>query len=91
MPPYHGGGEMILTVDYEKSEFKTPPHQFEAGTPDISGAIGLHAAMDYLDGIGREHIAAHDQELGAYAYARLVGVRGRASGCSGRTSAGPGW
>jgi cysteine desulfurase/selenocysteine lyase len=71
MPPYQGGGEMILNVDFQKSTWKHAPHRFEAGTPDISGAVGLHAAMDYLDGIGRLNIARHDQELGAYAYAKL--------------------
>src|SRR5437762_1766847 len=53
MPPWQGGGEMILSVEYHKSTWKHAPHKFEAGTPDISGAIGLHAAMDYLDDIGR--------------------------------------
>ncbi len=71
MPPYQGGGEMILQVEYQKSTWKHAPHRFEAGTPDISGAVGLHAAMDYLDRIGRHRIAEHDQELGAYAYAKL--------------------
>jgi cysteine desulfurase/selenocysteine lyase len=71
MPPYHGGGEMILNVDFQKSTWKAAPHRFEAGTPDISGVVGLHAAMDYLDKIGRNNIAKHDQELGAYAFARL--------------------
>jgi cysteine desulfurase / selenocysteine lyase len=71
MPPYQGGGEMILNVDFQKSTWKPAPHRFEAGTPDISGVVGLHAAMDYLDGIGRRNIAQHDQELGAYAYAQL--------------------
>jgi cysteine desulfurase/selenocysteine lyase len=71
MPPFQGGGEMILTVDFERSAFKAPPHRFEAGTPDISGPIGLHAAMDYLDAIGRERIAHHDQELGANAFEKL--------------------
>jgi cysteine desulfurase/selenocysteine lyase len=70
-PPYQGGGEMILSVDFQQSTWKHAPHKFEAGTPDISGAVGLHAAMDYLDQIGRRNIAQHDQELGAYAYARL--------------------
>jgi cysteine desulfurase / selenocysteine lyase len=70
-PPYQGGGEMILNVEYQQSTWKPAPHKFEAGTPDISGAIGLHAAMDYLDAIGRDKIARHDQELGAYAYASL--------------------
>jgi cysteine desulfurase/selenocysteine lyase len=72
-PPYQGGGEMILSVDFQKSTWKPAPHKFEAGTPDISGAVGLHAAMDYLDQIGRRKIAQHDQELGAYAYAKLSG------------------
>jgi cysteine desulfurase/selenocysteine lyase len=71
MPPYQGGGEMILNVDFQRSTWKRAPHKFEAGTPDISGAIGLHAAMDYLDKLGRHRIAQHDQELGAYAFAKL--------------------
>jgi cysteine desulfurase/selenocysteine lyase len=71
MPPWQGGGEMILSVEYHKTEFKKAPHRFEAGTPDISGPVGLHAAMDYLDGIGRENIFGHDQELAAYAYEQL--------------------
>ncbi len=79
MPPWQGGGEMILTVSYDKPTFKPPPHRFEAGTPDISGPIGLHAAMDYLDAIGRDRIFRHDQELAEYAYeqlrAKLSGVR----------------
>src|SRR6266478_3490323 len=76
MPPYQGGGEMILNVTFQKSTWKHAPHRFEAGTPDISGAIGLHAAMDYLDQIGRVRIAEHDQELGAYAYAKLSPMKG---------------
>ena len=75
MPPYHGGGEMILTADYQKSSYKAPPHRFEAGTPDISGPIGLHAAMDYLDAIGREKISEHDMEMGAYAFAKLTELK----------------
>jgi cysteine desulfurase/selenocysteine lyase len=71
MPPYQGGGEMILSVGYDKTEFKHAPHRFEAGTPDISGPIGLHAAMDYLDAIGRQNIWRHDQELANYAYEKL--------------------
>jgi len=71
LPPFQGGGEMILSVDFHQSTWKHAPHRFEAGTPDISGAIGLHTAMDYLDGLGRTNIAQHDQELGAYAYAQL--------------------
>ena len=76
MPPYQGGGEMILSVDFQQSTWKPAPHRFEAGTPDISGAIALHAAMDYLDGIGRGNIAHHDQELGAYAFEKLSALPG---------------
>jgi cysteine desulfurase / selenocysteine lyase len=76
MPPYQGGGEMILNVSYEQSTWKHAPHRFEAGTPDISGAVGLHAAMDYLESIGRQKIAEHDQELGAYAYEKLAALDG---------------
>ena len=72
MPPYQGGGEMILSVDYQKSSYKQPPHRFEAGTPDISGVIALHTALDYLDAIGREAIFRHDQELAQYTYQRLA-------------------
>ena len=75
MPPYQGGGEMILSVEYQKTEFKKAPHRFEAGTPDISGPIGLHAAMDYLDAIGRENIWKHDQELANYAYEKLAALK----------------
>src|SRR2546422_5337903 len=78
MPPWQGGGEMILSVDFYKTSYKHAPHRFEAGTPDISGPIGLHAAMDYLDAIGRETIFRHDQELAADAYkhlSRLNGIR----------------
>src|SRR5207249_10816959 len=53
IPPWHGGGEMIVSVALEKSTFKKAPHRFEAGTPNIAGAIGLAAAIDYLDGSGR--------------------------------------
>ena len=75
MPPYQGGGEMILSVEYQKTEFKPAPHRFEAGTPDISGPIGLHVAMDYLDAIGREQIWQHDRELARYAYDKLAALK----------------
>jgi cysteine desulfurase / selenocysteine lyase len=75
MPPYQGGGEMILSVGYDKTEFKPAPHRFEAGTPDISGPIGLHTAMDYLDAIGRKNIWKHDQELAQYAYEQLAALK----------------
>jgi len=76
MPPYQGGGEMISSVEYHRSEWNTVPHKFEAGTPDISGPIGLHAAMDYLDAIGRERLFRHDQHLSQYAHARLEEIPG---------------
>jgi len=71
IPPYQGGGEMIVSVHFDHSTYKPAPHRFEAGTPDISGPIGLHAALDYLDELGREKIWQHDQALVAYAYQRL--------------------
>jgi cysteine desulfurase / selenocysteine lyase len=71
MPPWHGGGEMIISVSLEKSTYKRAPHRFEAGTPNIAGAIGLAAAIDYLESIGREAIFAHDAELASYAIERL--------------------
>ena len=76
MPPYQGGGEMILSVDFHKTTYNKPPHRFEAGTPDISGAVGLHTAMDFLDGIGRDAIFEHDFELAQYAYDLLGEVPG---------------
>lgn len=76
MPPWHGGGEMILEVDFDQVSFKPAPHKFEAGTPDISGPIATHAAMDYLDAIGREQIFRHDQELAQHAYERLGELKG---------------
>lgn len=75
-PPYQGGGDMIESVDFYRSTYKPAPHKFEAGTPDISGAIGLHAALDYLDAIGRRNIWEHDRELGEYAYAELSALNG---------------
>ena len=76
MPPYQGGGDMILSVDFHKTSYKQAPHKFEAGTPDISGPIAMHAAMDYLEGIGLESIWQHDQELASYAYERLSELKG---------------
>ncbi|HWM25319.1 MAG TPA: cysteine desulfurase [Chthoniobacterales bacterium] len=76
MPPWHGGGEMIVSVTLEKSSFKKSPHRFEAGTPNIAGAIGLAAAIDYLDAIGRSAIAEHDARLTAYAIERLAELPG---------------
>ena len=72
IPPWHGGGEMIVSVALEKSTFKKAPHRFEAGTPNIAGAIGLAAAIDYLNGIGRAAIFQHDLQLARYACDRLT-------------------
>jgi cysteine desulfurase/selenocysteine lyase len=76
IPPYHGGGEMIVSVTLEKSSYKKPPHRFEAGTPNIAGAIGLGAAIDYLEGIGREEIFQHDVDLAQYALERMTKLPG---------------
>jgi cysteine desulfurase/selenocysteine lyase len=71
MPPWQGGGDMIARVSFDKTTFKTPPHRFEAGTPNIAGAIGLAAAIDYLEKIGRARIFEHDEKLALYALERL--------------------
>jgi len=76
VPPWHGGGEMITSVTLEKSTFKKPPHRFEAGTPNIAGAIGLAAAIDYLEGIGRAEIFKHDVDLASYALEGMADVAG---------------
>ena len=71
MRPFQGGGEMILDVSEDAISYNEPPHRFEAGTPPIVQAIGLGAALDYMDSIGRERIAAHEADLLAYADERL--------------------
>ena len=76
MPPYQGGGEMIRTVTFEKSTYAALPHKFEAGTPAIVEAIGLGAAIDYLESLGRDNIAAHESGILAYATQRLGEVPG---------------
>ncbi len=76
MPPWQGGGDMILSVAIERSTFNELPWKFEAGTPNISGAIGLGAALDYLEMLGRERVAAHEQRLLEIATARLRAVPG---------------
>jgi cysteine desulfurase/selenocysteine lyase len=78
MPPYQGGGEMIRSVTFAKTEFAEPPARFEAGTPNIAGAIALGTAIDYLDELGVEKVALHEQEVLAHAteaITRLPGVR----------------
>jgi cysteine desulfurase/selenocysteine lyase len=76
IPPWHGGGEMIVSVTLEKSAFKKAPHRFEAGTPNIAGAIGLAAAIDYIEEIGRPTIFGHDTYLARYAAERLAELPG---------------
>jgi cysteine desulfurase/selenocysteine lyase len=74
MPPWQGGGDMILSVTFEKTIYNTLPYKFEAGTPNIAGAAGLGAAIDYVQRIGVEAIAAHEDDLVAYAVERLSAV-----------------
>jgi cysteine desulfurase/selenocysteine lyase len=76
MPPWQGGGDMILTVSFAKTTFQEPPHRFEAGTPDISGAIGLMHAIEYMEGLGRDAILAHEEALTAYGVDRLASLPG---------------
>jgi cysteine desulfurase/selenocysteine lyase len=76
MPPFFGGGEMIREVRFEGTTFAEPPHRFEAGTPNIAGFVGLGAALDYVESIGRECIAAYEGELRDYATAALKTVPG---------------
>jgi len=71
MPPFLGGGEMIETVTFDEVTYGTPPHRFEAGTPPIVQAIGLAAAIEYVEALGHEAIMAHENELAAYAHQRL--------------------
>ncbi|MDY6054481.1 cysteine desulfurase [Micrococcus sp.] len=76
LPPFLGGGEMIEVVEMERSTFAAPPYRFEAGTPPIAQAVGLAAACDFLDGLGMEAVAAHEQQLTAYALERLQAIEG---------------
>jgi cysteine desulfurase / selenocysteine lyase len=76
MPPWQGGGDMILTVSFEKTTFNALPFKFEAGTPNISGAVGMAAAIDYIEALGIDNIHAHEQRLLALATARLLEVPG---------------
>jgi cysteine desulfurase/selenocysteine lyase len=76
MPPWQGGGEMILTVSFEKTTYNELPWKFEAGTPNISGAVGLAAAMDYLESLGLEAVAAHEARLLTLATAELARLPG---------------
>jgi cysteine desulfurase/selenocysteine lyase len=76
MPPWQGGGDMILSVTFEKTTFNQLPWKFEAGTPHIAGAIGLAAAIRYLEAIGMERIAAYEHELLTHATERLSRLPG---------------
>jgi cysteine desulfurase/selenocysteine lyase len=76
MPPYQGGGDMISSVTFEKTIYNKVPHKFEAGTPDMSGAVGLHAAIDYLGRLGMDNIAAYEHELLVYATDELAAIPG---------------
>ena len=78
LPPYQGGGDMILSVTFEKTRYNAVPHKFEAGTPHIEGVIGLGAAIDYVQGVGLDAIGAHEAELlahGTRALAQVPGLR----------------
>jgi cysteine desulfurase/selenocysteine lyase len=76
MPPYQGGGDMIRSVTFEKTEYNDIPYKFEAGTPNIAAAIGLGAALDYVRHVGVEAIDAHERELLAYATQRVTKIPG---------------
>jgi cysteine desulfurase/selenocysteine lyase len=76
MPPYQGGGDMILSVSFEKTTYNEIPYKFEAGTPNIAGAIGLGEALDYLTALGLEQIAAHEDELLRYGTELLRAIPG---------------
>jgi len=76
MPPYQGGGEMILHVSFDKTEYQEPPHRFEAGTPHIAGAIGLGLALDFIEELGRDNILEHEEALTGYGVDRLSRIPG---------------
>jgi cysteine desulfurase / selenocysteine lyase len=76
MPPWQGGGDMIRTVSFEGSTWNDVPYKFEAGTPDMAGAIGFAAALDWIETVGLEALRAHEQALLAYATPRLMEVPG---------------
>jgi cysteine desulfurase/selenocysteine lyase len=76
MPPFLGGGDMIRSVTFEKSTWNDLPYKFEAGTPDIAGAIGLGAAIDYIAQVGLQHVAEHERDLLEYGTALLEDIPG---------------
>jgi cysteine desulfurase/selenocysteine lyase len=76
MPPWQGGGDMIRAVSFEKTTYNELPYKFEAGTPAIAQAIGLGAAIDFLEEVGRDRVAAHEQQLLEYATERMLAIPG---------------
>jgi len=76
MPPYQGGGDMISSVTFEKTTYNKVPHKFEAGTPDMSGAVGLRAAIEYLNRLGMENIEKYEHELLVYATQKVTALPG---------------
>jgi len=76
MPPYQGGGDMIRSVTFEKTTYNVVPYKFEAGTPDIAGAIGLGAALEYVMGLGMDRVEAHGQDLLTYATEQVSAIEG---------------
>jgi cysteine desulfurase/selenocysteine lyase len=76
MSPYQGGGDMISSVTFEKTTYNVVPYKFEAGTPDIAGAIGLGAALEYISKLGMDKIAAHEHDLLTYATERVGAIAG---------------
>jgi cysteine desulfurase/selenocysteine lyase len=76
MPPYQGGGDMIRSVTFEKTTYNDLPYKFEAGTPHVSGAIGLGVALDYLSGLGVDLVTAHEHDLLAYGSGLLASIPG---------------
>jgi cysteine desulfurase/selenocysteine lyase len=76
LPPYQGGGEMILSVTFEETTYNALPHKFEAGTPNITGAVSLGAAVDYLSRVDADAIGRHEADLLTYTTNRLAEIRG---------------
>lgn len=76
MPPYQGGGEMIRKVSFEKTTFNDLPYKYEAGTPNVGGAIGLQAAIEFMQHIGIDELIRHDEELLAYAMQQILSIEG---------------
>ncbi len=76
MPPFLGGGDMISSVTFEKSTWNVLPYKFEAGTPNIAGAVGLHVALDYLESVGRDGVQEHERQLLEYGTALLADIPG---------------